>query len=166
MKQKKPWISQYFINIFGSLIRTAGDFFSSKIYQWKKSQQSSKRTYRKKLLVPPHSFRSIKSRFNGTFSREDLPRIKDTAYAINLNDKQSKGAYLVSLFISKKKAVYFDLFGIEYTPQEVLSKIKDKSITHNIYRTEYNDSIMFIFYYITIIEHIENFVRLYQCIFS
>ena len=28
---------------------------------------------------------------------------------------------------------YFDSFRIEYIPQEVLNKIKDKSITHNIF---------------------------------
>ena len=28
--------------------------------------------------------------FNGAFSRDNLPRIKDGTYAINLNDNQSK----------------------------------------------------------------------------
>ena len=37
--------------------------------------------------------------------------------------------------------------------QEVLNKIKDKSITHNITRTQYNDSIMCRFYCITLIEY-------------
>ena len=31
---------------------------------------------------------------------------------------------------------------IEYIPQEILSKIKDKSITHNIFRIQDNESIM------------------------
>ena len=34
------------------------------------------------------------------------------------------------------------LLGIEYILQEVLNKIKDKSITHNIFRIQDNDSIM------------------------
>ena len=34
-------------------------------------------------------------RFNSVFSRESLPRIKDGAYVINLNKKQSKGAHWV-----------------------------------------------------------------------
>ena len=41
--------------------------------------------------------------------------------------KQSKR---ISLFINKNKALYLDSFGLEYNPQEVLSKTKDKSITH------------------------------------
>ena len=38
--------------------------------------------------------------------------------------------------------VYFDSFGIEYITQEVLSKIKEKSITHNIFRIQDDDSIL------------------------
>ena len=39
-------------------------------------------------------------------------------------------------------AVYFGYFMIEYIPQEVLNKIKDKSITHNIFRIQDDKSIM------------------------
>ena len=39
-------------------------------------------------------------------------------------------------------AVYFDSFGIEYIPQEVLNKIKNKSIALNIFRMQDNESIM------------------------
>ena len=53
---------------------------------------------------------------------------------INIDDKKGKGAHWVSLFIDKSLAVYFDYFGVEYIPQEVLNKIRDKSITHNIFR--------------------------------
>ena len=39
-------------------------------------------------------------------------------------------------------AVYLDSFGIEYILQKELNKIKDKSITHNIFKIEDDDSIM------------------------
>ena len=39
-------------------------------------------------------------------------------------------------------AIYFHSFGIEYIPQEVLNKIEDKSITHNIFKIQDNESIM------------------------
>ena len=29
-----------------------------------------------------------------------------------------------------------DVFGIEYVPQEVVNKIRDKSVTHNIFRIQ------------------------------
>ena len=87
----------------------------------------------------------------GFFSRNNLPRIKDLAYVINLDDKNSKWAHWVSLFIDRNLAVHFDSFGIEYIPKEALNKIKDKSITHNIFRIQDNKSIICGFYCIAFI---------------
>ena len=87
------------------------------------------------------------------FLTDNLPRIKDEAYVINLDDKQSKGAHWVTLFIARNTAVYFDSFGTEYISQEVLSKIKDKSITRSIFRIQFDDSIKCRFYSLASIEH-------------
>ena len=59
----------------------------------------------------------IQTRFNGFFSRNNLPRIKGGAYVIKLDDLISKEAHWVSLFIDKNLAIYFDSFGNEYIPQ-------------------------------------------------
>ena len=56
--------------------------------------------------------------------------------------KKSKETHWVSLFIDRNTAVHFDSVGIEYISQEVLNKIKDKSITHNIFRIQDDGSIM------------------------
>ena len=53
-------------------------------------------------------------RFNGVFSRNNLSRIKDGAYVINLDDKNSKSTYWFSLSADRNTAVYFHSFGIEY----------------------------------------------------
>ena len=37
---------------------------------------------------------------------------------------KSKEIHWVSLFINRNAAAYFDSFGIEYIPQEILNKIK------------------------------------------
>ena len=73
---------------------------------------------------------------------------------INIDNKKSKGTYWVSLIIERNTAVYFDYFGTEYVPQEVLTTIKDKSITHNqlLSRIQDNDYIMCGFYCIAFIE--------------
>ena len=47
----------------------------------------------------------------------------------------------------------FDSFGIEYIPVKVLNKIKDKSITHNIFRIQDNKSTMCGFYCIAFIKY-------------
>ena len=92
-------------------------------------------------------------RFNGVFPKNNLPRIKDGAYVINLDDKKSKGTDWVSLFIDRNTAVYFDSFGNEYIPQEALNKIRDKSITQNIFRIQDDESIMYGFFCIAFIEY-------------
>ena len=88
-------------------------------------------------------------RFNSIFSRNNLPRINDGAYVIHLDDKNSKGTYWVSVFIDRNKTVYFHSFGIGLFPQEISDKIRDESITHNIFRIQDNESIMCGFYCIT-----------------
>ena len=81
-----------------------------------------------------------------SFSRDNLPRIKDGAYVINLDDKKSKGTRWISLFIDRNKAVYFDSFGIEYIMQ-------DKSITYNVFRIPDDDSVMCGFYCFVFMEY-------------
>ena len=61
--------------------------------------------------------------------------------------------------LTKRQLYIFNSFGIEYIPQEVLNKIKDKSITHNIIRIQVNESFMCGFYCTGFIEDIpERFV--------
>ena len=55
-------------------------------------------------------------------------------YVINLDDKKIKGRHCVKLFIDRNTAVYFDPFWIEHILQDVLKKIRDKSVTYNIFR--------------------------------
>ena len=55
-------------------------------------------------------------------------------------------SHWVALFINKNTAVNFYSFQIGYILQEVLSKIKDKSITHKIFTIQDDDSAMCGFY--------------------
>ena len=71
----------------------------------------------------------------------------------NLDDKKSKGTHWISLFIDRNTTVYFDPFGTEYIPHEILNKISDKLIARNIFRIQDNDSIMCGFYCIAFIEY-------------
>ena len=51
-------------------------------------------------------------------------------------------------------ALYFDSFGIKCIPQDILNKIKDKSITHKIFRIQDNKSLVCGFYCVTFIDYI------------
>ena len=85
------------------------DFFNGKRYYWRGVREQGEDfmiTWIKIFSSAPF-FKQVRD-----FSRENLPRIKDGPYVINLNDKLSKGTYWVSLFINRHAAVYFDSFGI------------------------------------------------------
>ena len=84
----------------------------------------------------------------------DLPGIKDGAYVIKQRNTLAKGTNQVLLFIDRNTAVYFDFFGMEYIPLEVLKKIRDKSVTHNVFRIPDNESFMCGFYCIAFIGHV------------
>ena len=55
-----------------------------------------------------------------------------------LNNEKSNRTHWVLFSIDRNTAVYFDSLWIEYIPQEVLNKIKDKSTNHNIFRIQDN----------------------------
>lgn len=95
---------------------------------------------------------NCKPRFNGVYARDNLPRVKDGAHVINLYDKQSKGKHWLSLFFAQKIVEYFDSFVTEYNLKEVLSKIKNRSITHDIFRIQFDDSFIYGSYCIVFME--------------
>ena len=83
------------------------------------------------------------SRFNGVFSRDNLPKeIKDGAYVINLDEHADTGTHWVALFCKKNKIVYFDSFGVEHIPEEIKKFIGNKNLKANIYRVQANNSVM------------------------
>ena len=82
-------------------------------------------------------------RFNGFFSRDNLPNsIKNGAYVINLDEYNDIGTHLVALYVNNKIVTYFDSFGVERIPKEIMKFINRKKIITNIYRIQAYDSIM------------------------
>ena len=73
-------------------------------------------------------------RFNGVFSRNNLPKkIKDGAYVINLDEYADVDTHWMALFCNKNEIVYFDTFGVEHVPQEIKEFIENKNIKDNIF---------------------------------
>ena len=48
--------------------------------------------------------------FNGVYSRDNLPRIKDGAYVINLDEYSDIGTHWISLCVQINDVTYFDTF--------------------------------------------------------
>ena len=60
-----------------------------------------------------------KSRFNGVYSRDNLPKIKDGTYIINLDEYSDIGTHWVALYVHNNDVTYFDSFGVEHIPKEI-----------------------------------------------
>ena len=82
------------------------------------------------------------SRFNGVYSRDNLPKIKDGAYITNLDEYSDIVIYWVALWVNNNNATYFDSFGVEQFPKEIKAFIKNRIIKTNIFRIQAYDSIM------------------------
>ena len=79
------------------------------------------------------------SRFNGVYSRDNLTKINDGAYIINLDEYSDIGTHWVALLVNNNNVTYFDSFGVERIPKEIKTFIKNKNIkTNNLYTMEAN----------------------------
>ena len=110
--------------------------------------------------MPPHPLTNFEiqkyyknePRFNGVYSRDNLPKIKDGAYVINLDEYSDIGTHWVDLYVqnNNNNLIYFHSFGIEHIPKEIKafinrtssSALYNKNITTNIFRIQAYDSLM------------------------
>ena len=81
-------------------------------------------------------------RISGVYSRDNLPKIKDGTYVINLDEYSDIGTHWVALYVSNNDVTYFDSFGVEHIPKEIRTFIGNKNIKTNIFRIQAYDSIM------------------------
>ena len=76
--------------------------------------------------------------FNGVFSRDNLPKIKDGAYIINLDEYSDIETHWVALYVNNNSVTYFDSFGVEHIPKEIKTFIgRSLSITRNNFRMQH-----------------------------
>ena len=82
-------------------------------------------------------------RFNGVFSRNNLPKKKkDGAYIINLDEYADVSTHWIASFCNKNEIVYFESFGVEHVPEEIKEFVRNKDILANIFRVQANNSLM------------------------
>ena len=77
--------------------------------------------------MPPHPLTNFEiqkyyqneSKFNGVFSRDNLPnKKKDGAYVINIDEYSDIGTHWIALWVNNN-VTYFDSFGVEHIPKEI-----------------------------------------------
>ena len=67
-------------------------------------------------------------RFNGVYSRDNLSKIKDGAYVINLDEYSDIGIHWIALCVKNNDITYFNSFGVEHIPKETMNFMKNKNI--------------------------------------
>ena len=72
-------------------------------------------------------------RFNGVYSRYNLPKTKDGTYVINLDEYSNIGTHWIAFYASNISVAYFDSFGIEHIPKEIKTFINKSTIVTNIF---------------------------------
>ena len=100
--------------------------------------------------MPPHALRNFEiqkyyqnePKLNSAYSRNNLPKIKDWAYATNLDEFKLTENHWIALYVIGNKVIYFESFGAEHIPKEIKKFIGNKNIIINIYRIQPYNSIM------------------------
>ena len=83
-----------------------------------------------------------KPKFNGVYSINNLLKIKDGEYAINLDEYKSIETHWIALYVNGNNVTYFGSFEVEHILKEIKKFIGSKNITTNIYRIQAYASIM------------------------
>ena len=114
------------------------------------------------ILMLPHPLTNFEiqkyyqnePRFNGVYSRDNLTKIKDGAYVINLDEYYDIGTRWVVLHVQNNIVTYFDSFGVEHIPKKIKTFINTKNIKTNIFRIQVYDAIMCGYFCIRFIDFI------------
>ena len=96
----------------------------------------------------------IKMNLNIMMSRDNLHKIKDGAYIVNLDEYESVRTHWIALYIDGDKVTYANSFRGEYFPKETEKFIDHKNIITNIYKTQAYDSIICRYIFIGLIDFI------------
>ena len=76
---------------------------------------------------------------NDVYSRNNLPKLKDGAHVINLDEYKSTGTHWIALYVNEDSATYFDGFVVENSQKEIKRfhrkhKCRNKYLQNTIHR--------------------------------
>ena len=82
--------------------------------------------------MPPHpltnseiqKYYQNEAKFNGVYSRNNLPKVKGGEYVITLDEYESIGTHWIALHVNAHNIIYFDSFEVEHIPKEIKNLIQ------------------------------------------
>ena len=82
------------------------------------------------------------AKLNVVYSRDNLPnKIKEGTYVINIDEYSDIGTHWVVLWVNNTNVTFFDTFGVEHIPKEIIKSIENRNINTNIFRIKAYDSM-------------------------
>ena len=94
------------------------------------------------------------TRFNGVYPKDNVTKIKDGAYVINLDDYSDNGTHWIALYVQNNGVTYFDHFWVEHIPKEIKTFVGNKKVKTNIFRIQAYNLIMCEYFCIGFIDFI------------
>ena len=90
--------------------------------------------------MPPHpltifeiqKYYENEPKFNSVYSRNNLSKIKDGTYIINIDECESIVTHWITWYVNAKNVTYFDSFGVEHISKEIRKYIGNKNIITRI----------------------------------
>ena len=74
--------------------------------------------------IQKHCQKELK--FHGVYSRNNLPKLKDGAFVINLDEYESIETHWIALYGYENNTTYFKSFGVEHISKEIKKFIGNK----------------------------------------
>ena len=75
-------------------------------------------------------------KFNGAYSRNNLPKIEDGSNVINLDEYKSIETHWIAVYVNGNNIIYFDSFGVQHISKQI------KNTITNICRIQAYNSIL------------------------
>ena len=83
-----------------------------------------------------------KPKLNGVYLRNNLPKVKDVAYLINIDEFKWTETHWIALFMNAENVIQIDSFGGGHIIKEIRKFIKNKNVKTNNYWIQECDSVV------------------------
>ena len=93
-------------------------------------------------------------KFDSVYSRNNLSKIENGVYLIDLDKYESIGTHWIDLYVNAKNVTYVDTFGVKHFPRKIKKFVGNKNIITNVYRIQAYDSTTCRYFCIGLIDFI------------
>ena len=80
-------------------------------------------------------------------------------FEINLNEYKSIRSFSIAFYLNGGNLTNFGSFGVKHIPNEIKKPRENKTITTNIYRIQANNSVMCEYFWMGLIDFIQEYNR-------